>query len=268
MKHSVFMVLWFAAGIVAALLLTLVPRCFAPPPLVTGDVPTADKERFEWYVGGRYQESESGQPSRLLPFTELVYGLTDRQELTFEIAGLSVDHEYGVSDAVVGTKFVFLKETRDRPGIAGSFELKLPTGDEDRGLGSGEFDYDLRIRAQKSWAWFTAIGNVGYTFVTDPEIGGVKQNTENVWLASLAQEWQVVERTALLSEFYFVSREEPGDPNQVAANVGFKQRLFENLSFHAAVGKSLREGNRGGPDLRVYAGVKWEFDAPWRKRKE
>src|SRR5262245_4534897 len=98
-------------------LLCMVTRVPAPPPLVTGDVPTADKRMFEWYLGARYQESDSGNPSRLLPFSELVYGITDRQELTFEIAGLSQDHEYGVSDAVVGTKFVFLKETASLPGI-------------------------------------------------------------------------------------------------------------------------------------------------------
>ena len=249
---------------VAALLLTA-PCCFAPPPLVTGDVPTADKQTFEWYVGGRYQESESGNPSRLLPFTELVYGLTDRMELTFETAGLSVNHEYGPSDSVVGTKYVFLKETERRPGIAGSFELKLPTCDESRGLGSGEFDYDLRLRAQKTWGWFTAIGNVGYTFVTDPEYGGVTTSTENVWLLTFGQEYQIAKQTKLLSELYFVSREEPGEPNRLAANIGFKHRLRDNLTIHAAIGKSVREGNRGGPDLRIYAGLKWEFDALWKR---
>jgi hypothetical protein len=252
--------------IAAVVLMVGAPRCFAPPPLVTGDVPTADKETFEWYVGARYQESESGNPSRLLPFTELVYGLTDRMELTFEIAGLSVNHEYGLSDAVVGTKFVFLKETERRPGVAGSFELKLPTGDESRGLGSGEFDYDLRLRTQKTWGWFTAIGNVGYTFVTDPEYGGVTTSTENVWLLTFAQEYQVAKKTKLLSEIYFVSREAPGDPNRLAANIGFKHKLRDNLTVHAAIGKSIREGNRGGPDLRVYVGVKWEFGAPWKRK--
>ena len=237
----------------------LAPRCFAPPPLVTGDVPTADKKTFEWYVGGRYQESESGKPSRLLPFTELVYGLSDRQELTFETAGLSMDGHYGLTDSVLGTKFVFLKETRRRPGLAGSFELKLPTGDESRGLGSGEFDYDLRLRAQKTWGWFSAIGNVGYTFVTEPEFGGVTESAENVWLYTFGQEYQVARRTKLLSEIYFVSREEPGEPNRLAANLGFKQKLLDNLSAHAAVGKSIREGNRGGPGVRVYVGLKWEF---------
>jgi len=243
-------------------------RCFAPPPLVTGDVPTADKGLFEWYVGGRHQESESGRPARQLPFTELVYGISARQELTFEIAGLSSEHHYGINDAVVGTKYVFLRETGQRPGIAGSFELKLPTGDESRGLGSGEFDYDLRLRGQKTWGWFTAIGNVGYTFVTDRDVGGVRQSAENVWLLTFGQEYQLARRTKLLSELYFVSREEPGGPNRLAANIGFKHKLRENLTIHGAVGKSVREGNRGGPDLRVYAGLKWEFDAPWRKRKE
>jgi len=243
------------------------PHCFAPPPLVTGDVPTADKGLFEWYVGGRYQESESGSPARPLPFTELVYGISDRQELTFEIAGLSREHHYGINDAVVGTKYVLLRETSQLPGIAGSFELKLPTGDESRGLGSGEFDYDLRLRGQKTWGWFTAIGNVGYTFVTDPDFGGVRQSAENVWLLTLGQEYQVAKRTKLLSELYFVSREEPGGANRLAANVGFKHKLRENLTVHAAVGKSVREANRGGPDLRVYAGFKWEFDAPWKKHE-
>jgi hypothetical protein len=87
--------------VVVAALFTCTQRCFAPPPLVTGDVPTAEKKSFEWYLGGRYQESDTGNPARLLPFTELVYGLTDRQELTFEIAGLSRDHEYGINDAII-----------------------------------------------------------------------------------------------------------------------------------------------------------------------
>lgn len=249
-----------------ALLPIFATRCFAVPPLVMGDVPTADKETFEFYVGARYQESETGYPSRLLPFIELVYGLTDRMELTLETSGLSEEHEYGVSDSVVGTKYLFLKESVRWPGISGSFELKLPTGDESRGLGSGEFDYDLRLRAQKTWGWFTAVGNVGYTFVTDPQFGGVTTKMENVWVLVFAQEYQVAEKTKLLSEIYFVSREAPGDADRLAANIGFKHKLLDNLSVHAAIGKSLREGNRGGPDLRLYVGVKWNFDAPWKRK--
>src|SRR5512134_2874086 len=106
------------ALVAVAALLSSAPRCFAPPPLVTADVPTADKETFEWYIGARYQESETGDPARLLPFTELVYGLTDRMELTFETAGLSRNHECGLSDSILGTKYCFLKESPRWPGMA------------------------------------------------------------------------------------------------------------------------------------------------------
>src|SRR5688572_31574819 len=225
---------------------------FAPPPMITGDVPTADKGRFELYTGLRYQESEAGVPARQLPFTELVYGISGRQELTFEIAYLSQRHGHGFSDAVVGTKYQFLKETEARPGIAGSFELKLPTASESKGLGTGEFDYDIRLRAQKTWGWFTAIGNAGYTFLTDPEFGGVETPKDNVWLFTLGQEYQVAKRTKLLSEIYYVTRDEPGAPNRLAANIGFKQKILDDLTFHGSIGKSIREANRGGPDLRAY----------------
>ena len=246
-------------GMGAVMLLAVAPRCFAPPPLVTGDVPTADKGRYQWYTGMRFQKSVTGELARLLPFSELVYGLTDRQELTLEAAGLNKKGQHGLNDITLGTKYVFYKETARAPGLAGSFELKLPTGSESRGLGTGEFDYDLRLRAQKTWGWFTAIGNVGYTIVSDHEYGGVTTSTKNVLLLAFAQEYQVAQRTKLLSEIYFVGREEPGDDNRLAANIGFKQKLRDDLTFHGAIGKSVREGNRGGPDWRVYIGWKWEF---------
>lgn len=246
-------------ALVALILLGGATRLPAPPPLVTGDVPTADKRMFELYAGMRYQESESGRPTRQIPFTELVYGISDQQEITFETAYVSENQEHGLSDSVIGTKYVFLKENERRPGVAGSFELKIPTGSERKGLGNGEVDYDLRLRAQKTWAWFTAIGNVGYTFLTDPEFEGVSTSKNNVWLGSFAQEYQIAKRTKLLSEIYFVSREEDGDHNQLAANIGLKHKLLDNLNIHGAIGKSLREGNRGGPDIRAYIGLKWEF---------
>ncbi|MGH7944338.1 MAG: transporter [Opitutaceae bacterium] len=239
-------------------------KCFAPPPLVTADVPTADAQAFEWYVGGRYQESESGRPSRLLPFSELVYGVTERQEVTLEFAGLSQGGDYGLTDAVIGTKYLFQLESRLRPGFAGSFELKLPTGNKNRGRSSGEFDYDIRLRAQKTWGRLTAIGNAGYTFVTTPTIGGARQSVEDVPLFSFAQEWAMTPSTRLLSEIYFVGREAPGDANRFAFNVGFKHRVRDHLTVHAAFGQSLRSHRRGGPDARVYAGLKYEFDAPWK----
>ena len=181
---------------------------------------------------------------------------------------MSENRDYGVTDAVLGTKYVFLVESASRPGIAGSFELKLPTGDKNRGRGSGEFDYDLRLRVQKTWGRFTATGNAGYTFVTTPTLGGVRQSVEDVPLFSFAQEWELAASTRLLSEIYFVGREAPDDANRAAFNIGFKHRVRDDLSVYAALGRSLRSHGRGGPEERIYVGLKYEFGAPRKTSKQ
>jgi hypothetical protein len=239
-------------------------RLGAVPPLVSGDVPTAEKGTFELYSGIRYQ-SEGDSVNRQLPIVELVYGISDRQEVTFEIPFLSQQGEHGFGDIVLGTKYNFIKESRTLPGISGTFELKLPSASASRGLGTGAFDYDLRIPFQKTWGWFTALANVGYTLVGEPTSGGVRQPRRNVWFASFVQQWRVSDKTKLLSEIYLETSDEPGQPNRFAADVGFEQEIARNLTFQAAVGRSLREGARGGPDLRVYVGLHWAFDAPWKR---
>jgi len=226
---------------------------FAIPPLVAGDVPTADKNHVEWFIGTRYQKT--GSIERQVPFTEVVYGISDRQELTFEVPYLSLKGEEGFGDVVLGTKYLFLRETDQLPGIAGSFEWKLENGNEDKGLGSGAYDYDLRLRTQKSWDWFTGIFNLGYTFVGEP----TGQDRRDVLFTAFAQEYEVAPKTKLLSEIYWKNSDEKGTPNRFAADTGFKYQLLSHLAIHAAVGKSLREDDIGGPKLRIYAGIKLEF---------
>ena len=253
--------------ICALLTLTAGARLCAVPPLVSGDVPTADKGTFELYSGMRYQ-SENDSVNRQVPTSELVYGLSARQEITFEIPFLSQQGGRGFGDAVVGTKYIFIQEAKALPGIAGSFELKLPTGSTSRGLGGGAFGYDLRLRTQKTWGWFTAVGNVGYTVLGEPKFGGASGRRDGVWFASFMQKWRVADKTSLLSEIYLETSEESGEPNRFAANVGFEREIAHNLKFQAAVGRSLREGSRGGPDLRVYVGLHWAFDAPWKRAEK
>jgi hypothetical protein len=42
----------------------------------------------------------------------------------------------------------------------------------------------------------------------------------------------------------------------------FARRLRLGVLCNLALGESLRASNRGGPDLRVYVGVKFEFPLP------
>jgi hypothetical protein len=232
---------WLIASAIAA------RPAAAVQPMVAGDVPTADKNHVELYLGMGYQDTDGIE--RQLPFTEIVYGLTDRQEITFEIPYLSVDGQHGFGDAVLGTKYLILRETDQRPGIAGSFEVKLGNGAASKGLGTGAVEYDFRLRVQETFGWITGLVNAGYT-ITDQR---------DVLFLAFAQEYRVSARLALLSEIYWRSSAESGESNRFAGDVCYKYRLAEHLDVHGAIGKSLRSANRGGPAQRAYAGIKLDF---------
>lgn len=238
----------------------LLPRLYAPPPLITGDVPTADRGHFELYTGFRYQDT--GRIQRQLPHAELVYGVADRWEISAEGNYLSRAGAHGLDDFTIATKTVLVGETATAPAVGASYELKFDNGDAARGLGSGGNEHDLRLRAQKTFGRITPMVNVGYVLVPDVNIAGRVGAREDVWRASFAHEWQASKTLKLLSEIYWRTADEAGDPARLGWNIGFKHKLRDGLTWHGAVGESLRASNRGGPDLRVYLGLKFEFAAP------
>jgi len=234
----------------------------AAPPLVTGDVPTADKGHFEWNVGFLSTKSSGIEQ---LPASELIYGLTNRLEITAGTPFIRSANQQGFGDVTLSTKAVLVPESEQYPGIAASYELKQDNGDANKGLGTGGLEHELRFRTQKTFSWFTPIVNVAYTVVPDVTVGGVHGDRRNVWSANFAQEWQIAKKTTLLSEVYWNTSDTHGEPQTLAWNAGVRHQFQENLSLHAAVGRALHEHESGGPDLRVYLGVQWKFDAPWTK---
>jgi hypothetical protein len=231
----------------------------AVPPLVIGDVPTADPGGVEVYMGTRYEKD--GAAGWQVPFTEAVLGVSRWQEVTLELPWLSQDGQRGIGDAVLGTKLLLLPETAEAPGLAGSFEWKLATGSRSMGLGSGSMEYDFRVRSQKTWGWFTLLANAGYTVVGSPRVGGVALERRNVGFAALGGEMELTPGLRLLADAYWRSADVPGEPARVAADLGFKCGVVQHLAVHAAVGTSLRRDGLGGPAVRAYAGVKGDLAA-------
>ena len=73
------------------------------------------------------------------------------------------------------------------------------------------------------------MGNIGYTIVGEPRVGGITQARRNVWFVSTAQQWQVTPKTKLLSEIYLETADEPGQSNRFAADVGFEHKLRDKF---------------------------------------
>lgn len=255
--------LFRAAGALALFLGSIIASP-APPPLITGDVPTADKGTVEWYLGFAYEDA--GVIERALPHTELVYGLATNWEVSIETDFLSIQGEHGFGDVGLETKYCVLTENEVRPGVSFAAGVGLPTGDKDKGLGAGAAEFSLEGRLQKSFGFFTPMLNLGYDWQNEPKIGGVRQARRDYLTAAFGQAWQLTERAYLLTEIYGRGKDEPSGDYEIAAQIGFKYECSETFQIHSAVGRSLRDHAKGGPDLRVYVGCEISFDTPWAKK--
>ena len=243
----------------AAWYLALVIACASPSwaikPLVSGDIPTAEKGLYEVFVG--YLVTDSGDATvHEVPFWEVVYGLTQPQELTIEAPILIRDggtgSTGGLGDVVVGTKYRLLGEPSADSGLSASLEIKLPTGDSDRGLGSGAVAVDVRVRGGWQFGREVVYLNLGHTWVGEDE-----EPQENTWFYAAVWDHPVGRKLRLLTEVYGKTADEPDAPKRLAATVGIKWYFPHRQQLQLSVGRSLRSDAEGGPDVRFYAG--------WRK---
>lgn len=243
-------------GLLAFLLLHAVAgRAGATPPILSGDVPTAEKGVVELYLGHQLEKTD-GEREHELPGVEVIYGLSRRQEVSIEVPLLTLDHSAGSTtgfgDVKLGTKYRLLGAPESDAGLSASLEVKLPTGSSRRGLGSGATDVELLAR----WGWEiqreVIYVNLGHTWVG-------ASGARNVTFTSGVWEHPLKRNVNLLTEVYHETADAPGAPDRLAATLGLKWQLREKQRLNISVGRSLRADASGGPKLRLYAGVKLEF---------
>jgi hypothetical protein len=242
--------LWCLAVLVAV---AWSPLVLAVPPLVIGDVPTADRGTLEVYAGA--ERVRSGAVEWAAPADELVLGISSRQELTLEVPYVVTPAGHGLGDLVLGTKLVLLPEGSHRPGLAGSIEWKLATGDVSTGTGSGSMELGFLLRAQKSARWLTLIVNGGYTLVGEPRTGGIRQPRRGTEFLGAGAKAALAAGISAVADVYWRSADTPGEPARLAGDAGLVVRLTEHLAAQGAVGTSLRPDGAGGPGLRLYLGL-------------
>jgi len=73
----------------------------------------------------------------------------------------------GLGDIILRTKYNFLRNDETWPDLAVVGELKLPTGDADNLLGTGETNLKALLVASKTWGRFTPHANVGFEVSTE-----------------------------------------------------------------------------------------------------
>ena len=70
----------------------------------------------------------------------------------------------GLGDTVATLTYQFATERQNGPFFDLVLEAKIPTADEDKGLGTGEYDYGLQLDIFQPWGSATLFGTLGYKF--------------------------------------------------------------------------------------------------------
>jgi hypothetical protein len=245
---------WIAIGMLGA-----VGTAFAGRPLTVDDADPADVGQFEFEAGAAY-EYDSDCKHWDFPFG-LTYGALRRVEMGIGFGGQfeertelfeesDAEHcirEHGIGDFNIGAKWRFIESCPLGARHALAASVKFPTADDDKGLGSGETDYDLTWIASRSIGEKAGVHiNLGYSWV-----GG---HDDDVLHYGLALDYQIMDSVQWVGEV-FAERELADGADTVAQyNTGFRWNPVEDLTLDIAGGSKICGDS---PDFTATAGLTW-----------
>lgn len=234
-------VLWFLA---VFFVLGSACEAFAARPLSTDDAGTIDKGDFEYEFGFEMAKDEG----REYTFSNVLkHGLLDNVDVGCEAPFLYINNEEdgdegGLSDVNLNLKYNFLKKA-DAVNLTGRFDFKTDTGDDDKGLGSGDKDYALTLIASREFEKYAFHLNLGYTFV------GREDDLFNYSLAferALGDKCHFVSEIGVETDFIMAFDE---NPCEILA--GLNCALTENFTWDAAVAFPLTDAS---VDYKIISG--------------
>lgn len=158
----------------------------------------------------------------------------------------------GLGDIVVKGRYYLVEDRGPFPEVSPFAKVKLPTADDDKGLGTGELDFGFGVELAKRFGSLTAFGDLGYTFIGDPPginfrdkisgTVGVAYALTNRLTPSVALEWS----RALVAT--------ADDPLDAVFGLDYKVTRDISLQYFVTVGLS-----DGSPDFGVTAATAVRF---------
>ena len=238
-------------------------------PLATTDADPVERGRVEVEIGVEVETSTQSY-NLTAPFT-FGFGLTDWLEVAIKPSVLYLDDQDASPRRVAGVGDLVLEAKARLPfrpldlDLALVPNLKIPTADEDRGLGTGEVDGGALLVVSKAFTETRKLYiDVGYTVLG--RTPGVR--LQDVLFIGLAGETTIPglaeERLQLVAEVFGTTKEEEDGRGDIQGRVGLRYFALEDLVLDAAIGRSFTSR----PQVEFFAtvGLTWTFDAPWTRR--
>lgn len=234
-----------AVWILLLLSLCCALRVWAGPPFVTDDPEPVELHHWEFYAASEVTHDHSGS-SGTLPHFEVNYGAIPNVQIhaIFPIAFVRPNggqRESGLGDIELGLKYRIVQEGVNRP-MMGLFPLlELPTGNSDRGLGSGQLQAFFPMWLQKSWGAWTSYGGGGYFLHSG-------SGNRDYWLGGWEIQRDFGESLTLGGELFGTTAQTEGENSVLNFNVGGQVNFGQKHHLLFSVGRSFSQGT----DLTAY----------------
>jgi hypothetical protein len=234
---------------------------WAGPPFVTDDPETVEYKHGEFYIASQYINNKDGKEGAL-PLFEFNYGVVPDVQLHL-LVPLAFAHPnggptmYGFGDTEVGVKYRFIHETDTIPQV-GIFPIThLPTGDSDRGLGSGHVPLFLPLWVQKSWGPWTTYGGGGYWI--NPGAGN-----KDFWQLGWLGQRQITKALTLGAELFYFGKDAEEGRDRTGYNIGGIVNLSEDHHILFSAGSDIAGDNR----FSAYLGYQLTFGPHEEEKKQ
>ena len=147
--------------------------------------------------------------------------------------------ESDLGDILVKGSFIVLEEKESIPEVAPYLKIKLPTADEDRGLGTGEFDETIGVDLSKQlidrlFGYLT----LAYTFIGDPP----GTNFRNSFGWSVGAAYAVTPSVPVFAFLDGATAITPGQSDPIELRVGAEYRIARAVKVTGSVTRGLTDG--------------------------
>ena len=238
---------------------------YAAHPLITDDAGTQGKGKVQIEINSEFSRDKEKEDGVIIKerggelATIISYGITDNADIVLGIPyqwfrikedGDTVEKEDGISDMSLELKWRFFE--KDGLSLALKPGITLPTGDEDKGLGTGRVTYRLFFITTKEiepWAFHLNLGYIRNENKVDER--------KDLWHLSLASEVEVTKDLKAVANIG-IERNPDKTSNTHPAFIlgGLIYSINENIDIDFGIKGRL---NKPETDLTYLAGIAWKF---------
>lgn len=150
----------------------------------------------------------------------------------------------GLGDIVVSGSYLFYPLSEGMPFMELTGKVKIPTADEDKGLGTGKVDYTIQGDLYQPFGAFTIFGGIGYRVRGEP----AGFNLGNSFLASVGGAYKVSDiwSGGLMFDYREAATKTSDDRLELTPYVAIKPSTEWTLSLYASFGMSDASADTGG----------------------